>query len=107
RQKANEKQEQRRENPEGADECPDVDPGRNKQAPRGRNEITMQSADDDDEPLEPHAGVPEHQDEIKNEDVAAAPVEPKQLRRKHIAKQHPDPPVPPVGTKDAVPKREL
>src|SRR6266702_6210213 len=64
----------------------------------------MQSADDDDEALEPHAGVHAHANEINDKDVAAAPPEPKELRREHVAKEHADPPVPPVGTEDAVPK---
>ena len=35
-----------------------------------------------------------------------APTEPKQLRRKQVAKEHAEPPVPPVRTENAVPKRE-
>src|SRR6266568_7296079 len=51
RQEPDEKQKQRSENPERADEGPDVDPGWNKNTPCRWNEIAMQSADDDDESL--------------------------------------------------------
>src|SRR4029077_3201612 len=52
-QKANEKEEEGEENSVGAEKGPDADPGRNEQAPGAGQEITMQSADDDDETLEP------------------------------------------------------
>src|ERR1700747_3290072 len=64
----------------------------------------MQSADDDDETLEPHPGVDAHADEIDDEDIAPAPAEPEELRRKAIAKEHADPPVPPIGTENPVPE---
>src|SRR5438552_11814328 len=48
----------------------------------------MQSAHDNDEALEPHAGVHAHADEINNENILPTPAEPEQLRREHIAKQH-------------------
>ena len=67
----------------------------------------MQSADDDDETLEPHAGVHAHADEVNDEDVVPAPLEPEELRRKRVAEEHADPPVPPVGTEDAVIEREF
>src|SRR6476661_7908897 len=95
RQEANE--EEGEENSVGADKGPDVDPCRNEQAPGAREKITMQSADDDDETLEPHPGVDAHADEIDDEDIAPAPAEPEELRRKAIAKEHSHPPVPPVG----------
>src|SRR5260370_17117745 len=66
----------------------------------------MQSANDNDEPLEPHAGVHAHADEVDDEDIPAGPAEPEELRRKNIAKQHAHPPVPPVRTEDTVPKRQ-
>src|SRR5437773_12431790 len=66
----------------------------------------MESTDDDDETLEPHAGVDAHANKVDDENVSPAPAEPEKLRRKNIAKQHAHPPVPPVGTEDAVPKRE-
>src|SRR6202011_6238965 len=94
------------ESPERADERPDVDPGWNKNTPRRRNEIAMQSADDDDETLEPHAGVHAHAYEVNDENVSPAPAEPEELRRKHVAEQHADPPVPPIRTEDPVPKGE-
>src|SRR5437879_1658804 len=106
RQEPDEQQEERRENPERADERPDVDPGWNKNTPRGRNEIAMQSADDDDETLEPHAGVDAHANEIDDENVSPAPAEPEKLRRKNITKQHAGPPMTPVGTEEAEPKRQ-
>ena len=46
-----------------------------------------------------------HRNEEDDQHVATAPAEPKQLRRKHVAKEHPEPPVPPVGTENAIPKR--
>src|SRR5712691_3517011 len=106
RQEPDEKQKQRSENSERADEGPDVDPGWNKNAPRGGNEITMQSADDDDETLEPHAGVHAHANEVNDQNISPAPAEPEQLRREDIAKQHAHPPVPPVRAEHAVPKCE-
>ena len=78
-----------------------------KNAPRGREEIAVQAADDDDETLEPHAGVDAHADEVDDEDVVPAPLEPEELRRKRVAEDHADPPVPPVGTEDAVIERVL
>src|SRR6266566_7041010 len=105
-QKTDEEQKERSKNPERANVCPDIHPGWNKQAPGRRKKITMQSTDDNDEALEPHAGVYAHADEIDDIDIPAAPPEPKELRGKHVAEEHADPPVPPVGTKDAIPKRE-
>ena len=106
-QEANEQKEERKENSVRPDECPDIHPRRVKHAPGRREKITMQAADDDDETLEPHAGVDAHADEENDEDVVAAPLEPEELWRKRVAKEHADPPVPPVGTEDAVPKGEL
>src|SRR4051812_37036642 len=102
RQEPNEEEEERSEDSKRADECPDIDPGWNEQTPRRREKVAMQSADDDDETFEPHAGVDAHADEINNVDIAPAPSEPKELRRKRIAEKHADPPVPPVGTEDAI-----
>src|ERR1700730_19151218 len=51
RQITNEEKKQRSENAERADKRPDVDPRRNKQSPRGRQKVAVQSADDDDETL--------------------------------------------------------
>src|SRR2546423_15511363 len=96
-----EDQEERSENSERADKRPNVDPRWNEQSPRGGNEIAMQSANDDNESLEPHAGVHAHADEINDEDVAPAPAEPEKLRGKHVTEQHAGPPVPPVRTEDA------
>src|SRR5207253_8014938 len=79
-QEANEEEEEREENSMGADEGPDVDPGRNEQSPRAWQKITVQSADDDDETLEPHPGVDAHADEINDEDIAPAPAGPEELR---------------------------
>src|SRR3954469_23315686 len=67
----------------------------------------MQSADDDDETLEPHARVHAIAHEIDDENVAPAPTEPEKLRRKHIAEQHADPPVPPVRAENAIHEREF
>src|SRR3954453_8330441 len=66
----------------------------------------MQTADDDDETLEPHAGVDAHADEVDDVDVSPAPAEPEELRRKAVAEKHADPPVPPVGTEHAVNESE-
>src|SRR5438067_9943968 len=66
----------------------------------------MQSTDDDDETLEPHPGVHAHANEIDDEDVAPAPAEPEELRRKHVAEQHANPPVPPIRTEYSIPERE-
>src|ERR1043166_6702779 len=98
---------ERSENPEGANESPDVDPGREKEDPSRRKEVAMQPADDDDEPLEPHPGVHAHVNEVDDIDVVPAPLEPEELGRHEIAEEHPDPPIPPVRTKDAVVEREL
>src|SRR5438309_546900 len=106
RQEANEEQEKRKENSVGADKGPDVHPSGDEQAPRARQKITMQSADDDNETLEPHSGVDAHADEIDDVNVATAPTEPEELRRKRVAEKHSDPPVPPVRPEDAVPERE-
>src|SRR6476660_3668576 len=106
RQEANEEEEEGEENSVGADKGPDVDPCRNEQAPGAREKITMQSTDDDDETLEPHPGVDAHADEIDDEDIAPAPAEPEELRRKRITKEHSHPPVPPVGPENAVPEGE-
>ena len=62
----------------------------------------MQSADDDDEAFEPHAGVHAHADEVDDKNIPSAPSAPEQLWRKHVAEEHADPPVPPVGTEDAI-----
>src|SRR5437762_10376747 len=105
-QEANEEEEEREENSMGADEGPDVDPCRNEQAPRAWQKIAMQSADDDDETLEPHPGVDAHADEIDDQDIAPAPAEPEELRRKAVAKEHSHPPVPPIGPENAVPEGE-
>src|SRR5437016_2550119 len=106
RQKTDEEEKERSENAQRADERPDVDPGRDKQAPGRRQEVAVQSADDDNETLEPHAGVHAHADEINDVDIATAPSEPKQLRREHVAEKHSHPPVPPVRTKDAIEEGE-
>src|SRR5437762_8083270 len=106
RQKTNKYEKERSKNSERADVCPDVHPSREKQTPRGREKVAMQSAYNDDEALEPHAGVHAHADEINDIDVAPAPLKPEKLRREYIAKEHANPPVPPVGTKNPVPKRE-
>src|SRR5689334_23113078 len=99
---SNEEKEERSENAERPNESPNIDPGREEESPGRRQEVAVQSADDDDETLEPHAGVHAHADEVNDIDVVAAPLEPKQLRRKEIAEEHSHPPVPPVGTEDAV-----
>src|SRR6266511_3270120 len=106
RQEADEDQKERSENSERANVCPYVHPRRNKQAPRRGEKVAVQSANNDDEALEPHAGVHAHADEIDDIEIPAAPPEPKELRREHVAKEHTDPPVPPVRTKDPVPKRK-
>src|ERR1700738_5689946 len=80
RQVANEKEEEREKNSERADERPDIDPGRVKHSPGGRQEIAMQPADDNDEALEPHARVDAHADEIYDVDVVPEPLEPEELR---------------------------
>src|SRR5438045_6870833 len=105
RQEPDEQQKQRGENSERANERPDIDPGWNKNTPRGRDEIAMESTDNDDETLEPHAGVHTHANKVDDENVSPAPAEPEKLRRKNIAKQHAGPPIPQVRTEDAVPKR--
>src|SRR5882724_5036415 len=106
RQEANEKQEKRSENPERTGERPDIHPSRIKHSPGRGQEIAMQSADDDDETLEPHAGVHTHADEVNHIDIPSTPAKPEQLRRQAIAEQHADPPVPPIRTEDTVPKSE-
>src|SRR5438045_9159076 len=66
----------------------------------------MQSANDDDEAFEPHSGVYTHADEIHDVNSAPAPAEPEELRRRRVAKEHSDPPIPPVGTQHTVPERD-
>src|SRR4029434_6169348 len=78
-----------------------------EQPPGRRKKIAVQAADDDDETLEPHAGVDAHADEVNDKDVVATPLEPEELWRKGVAKEHANPPVPPVGTKNAVVERVL
>ncbi len=107
RQEADEDQKERSENSERANVCPDVHPSRNKQTPRRGEKVAVQSANNDDESLEPHAGVHAHADKINDIDIPAAPPEPKELRREHVAKEHAHPPIPPIGAEDAVPKRKL
>ena len=68
--------------------------------------IPVQSTGDNDKALEPHPGVDAHGDEKHDKDVASAPSKPEKLWREAIAEKHAEPPVPPVGSKDAVPKRE-
>src|SRR5436305_5966347 len=106
RQEPNEQQEQRSEDAESADKSPNVDPGWNEQSPRRWQEVAMQSADDDDKTLEPHAGVHAHADEIHHQNVAPAPPEPEKLRRKNVAEQHAGPPVPPIRPENANSERE-
>src|SRR6266513_933349 len=74
-----EKKKERSEDSEGADEGPDVDPGRREKPPGRGKKITVQTADDNDETLEPHPGVHAHADEVNDEDVAPAPFEPEEL----------------------------
>src|SRR2546421_5630232 len=107
RQVANEHEEKRKENSKRADERPYIDPGRVKHSPGGRQEVAVQPADDDDETLEPHPGVDAHADEIDDVDVVPEALEPKELRGKGVAEKRADPPVPPVGTEDAVEERVL
>src|SRR5947209_20431511 len=64
----------------------------------------MQPTDDDDETLEPHACIDAHCYEKHDKHISAAPPEPEELGRKYIAEEHPNPPIPPVRAKDAVPK---
>src|SRR6266581_3596137 len=106
RQKTDEQQKERSENPERPDVGPDINPSRVKHSPRGGNKVAVQSADDDDESLEPHAGVHAHANEINYENISSAPSEPEELWREAIAEKHSHPPVPPVGAEDAVPKRK-
>src|SRR5262245_22368774 len=103
---ADEEQEKRSENAERADESPDIDPSGEEESPCRWEKVAMQAADDDDETLEPHAGVNAHANEVDDEDVVAAPLEPEKLRRKRVAEEHADPPVPPVGPEYPVIKRE-
>src|SRR5436305_3425975 len=102
--KPNEEQKQRSENSDRADVRPDIDPSRVINSPRRWQKIAHQTACDNDKALEPHTGVDAHADEENHQHVMPAPAEPKQLRRKHVAKEHPEPPVPPIGTENAVPK---
>src|SRR5262245_59306518 len=67
----------------------------------------MQSAYDDNETLEPHPGVHAHANKIDDKNIITAALEPEELRRKRITKKHPEPPVPPVGTENAVIERKL
>src|ERR1051326_2758252 len=93
---ADKKEKERSENSQGADESPDIDPGGNEKTPGRGEKIPVQAADDNDEALEPHAGVDAHADEVNDKDIVPAPSEPKELRRQRVAKEHADPPIPPV-----------
>src|SRR5262249_6955240 len=73
-------------------------------APRRWQEIVVEPAGNNDEALKPHARVHAHADKKDDKHIATAPLEPEKLRRKAIAEKHAKPPVPPVGTEDAVPK---
>ncbi len=106
RQKTYENKEQRSENPDRADICPNVHPRRMINSPGRWQEIADQTAGNNDEALKPHARVHAHADEKDDKHIPAAPREPEKLRGKAIAEKHAKPPVPPVGTKDTVPKRE-
>src|SRR5216110_3606413 len=72
-QKTDKEQKKRSENPECADVCPDIHPSRVKHSPGRGKKIAMQSADDNDEALEPHAGVHAHADKINDKNVPPAP----------------------------------
>src|SRR6476620_11391129 len=79
-----EKKKERSENSESADKGPDINPGGVEETPRGGKKIAVQAANDNDEALKPHAGVNAHADEVDDEDIVPAPLEPEELRRKRI-----------------------
>src|SRR5262245_14060910 len=79
RQVANEKQKERSKNSQRADKRPDINPRRKKQSPGRGQKITVQTAHDNDEALEPHPGVDAHANEVNDENVATTPAEPKKL----------------------------
>ena len=76
RQPADKEQEKGEEDAESADERPDIDPRRIEHVPARRQKVTVQRSHDDDEALEPHAGVDEHADHEDPEHVAAEEAEP-------------------------------
>src|SRR5262245_56437889 len=76
RRESDKEEEERSENAEGPNESPNVDPGREEESPRRWQEVAVQSANDDDETLEPHPGVYAHADEVNDIDVVPAPFEP-------------------------------
>src|SRR6476661_4434803 len=106
RQEPNEKQKQRSEDSYRANVRPDIHPCRMIDSPGRREEIAYQTAGNNDEPLEPHAGVHAHRDKENDKNVSAAPAEPKELWREAIAEEHAQPPVPPVRSENAIPKCE-
>src|SRR5206468_12439409 len=106
REKPDEQQKQRNENADRANVSPNIHPRGMITSPGRWQEIAGQTAGNNDHALKPHAGVHAHGDEQHAKDVAAAPPEPEKLWRKAIAEEHAEPPVPPVWSENAVPKRE-
>src|SRR5207237_10574720 len=78
-QKTNEEQKERSENPERADVCPNVHPGRDKQAPGGGEKVAMQSTGDDDEALEPNASDHANAEEINEIEIPDDAPKPKKI----------------------------
>src|SRR5665213_3521224 len=101
RQETREYQEQRQEQPDGAEECAHIHPGGMEVTPRGGQEVARQACGDDDEALEPHTDVGGDTDDEHDPQVVAQFLEPVELRDKDIAGVH-GPGGPPVGSEGAV-----
>ena len=61
----------------------------------------MQTRDDDDKTLHPHADVDEERDDEKRERIAPDARRPERLRNEHVA-QHQHPENPAIGTERAI-----
>src|SRR3954464_14398512 len=70
-----EEQKERSKDPEGSDKRPNIHPSGGEKSPRRRKKVAVQAADNDDETLEPHAGVDAHADKINDVNITAAPAE--------------------------------
>ena len=106
RQESTEQQEQGREQTETSNQHHDVDAGRMKISPAGRDEVTTQGRDRNHETFEPHTDVYEDADDHHDPRSRSAFLDPEQLRDHYVAGHH-DPVSPPEVTKRSVDERKL
>src|SRR5262249_17296140 len=101
RKKANEQKQQRQKQSDAAEKRSPV-PTRGKiHTPRRWHKVPMQTGDDDNEPLQPHAEIHRKCDEKESHDIVSHPLCPKELRDQYVEK-HQRPKRPPVRTKGAI-----